>query len=89
MPRPSERSRSLRKLKRTTPGGKRMVHHERRTNVSARCSVCKKLLHGIPRAKKSGYSNMAKSKKRPDRPYGGSLCSSCMRREIKNKVLEV
>jgi len=27
--------------------------------------------------------NMAKSRKRPERPYAGMLCSRCMRAEIK------
>ncbi|MBN2042333.1 MAG: 50S ribosomal protein L34e [Candidatus Aenigmarchaeota archaeon] len=89
MPRPSERSRSLRKVKRTTPGGSRTVHYKRRTKISAKCSVCNKPLHGIPRVSKSEYSNTSKSRKRPERPYGGSMCSSCMRREIKNRVLKV
>ncbi len=89
MPRPSERSRSLRKVKKTTPGGERKVHYKRRTKVSSVCSACKKPLHGVPKTSKTKFSNTAKTKKRPERPFGGDLCSSCMRREIKNRMIKV
>jgi large subunit ribosomal protein L34e len=30
--------------------------------------------------------NMPKSSKRPERPYGGVLCSACTRKLLKSKV---
>ena len=88
MPRPSQRSRSLRRVKRKTPGGRSVIHYERRKHSIAKCSACKKPLSGVPRERDSGIAKLPKTKKRPDRPFGGNLCSSCMRREMKRRLFE-
>jgi large subunit ribosomal protein L34e len=31
---------------------------------------------------------LAKTKKRPERPYGGNLCSECMREVFRKQVVE-
>ena len=88
MPRPSLRSRSLRKLRKKTPGGRTVMHYERRKNSKAKCAVCKKALAGVPIGKDSDIAKLPKSKKKPERAFGGNLCSSCMRREIKKRLIE-
>jgi len=88
MPRPSQRSRSLRRIKKKTPGGERKVHYKKRKHSKARCSVCKKPLSGVPKGRDSDIAKIPKTKKRPERPYGGNLCSSCMRREMKRRLFE-
>lgn len=88
MPRPSQRSRSLRRLKRTTPGGRRVIRYERRKNSPAKCAVCGKTLSGVPIGRDSEIRNLPKTRKRPERPYGGNLCSACSRREIKRRLFE-
>ncbi|MBS3170693.1 50S ribosomal protein L34e, partial [Candidatus Woesearchaeota archaeon] len=47
---------------------------------------CRKELHGVPRAFPVERRNMPKTKKRPERPYGGVLCSKCMRETILEKI---
>ena len=88
MPKRSLRSRSLRKLKVKTPGGRSVIHYGERKNSAAKCAVCKKPLHGTPRARDSGIAKLSRTEKRPERPFGGNLCSSCSRREIKRRLLE-
>lgn len=84
----SLRSTSYRKLKVKTPGGRTVLHFGERKNAFAKCAVCKKLLHGVPIARDSGIAKLSKSEKRPDRPFGGNLCSACSRREIKRRLIE-
>ena len=69
----------MKKKRVRTPGNRLVTHYEmKKTNV-ARCSFCKKSLHGVPRVTSSGMRKLPKSSRRPERPYGGSLCSECMR----------
>ncbi len=79
MPERYKRSRSLRKIKRKVPGGRTALHYERKKPKAARCGKCKAVLKGIPRERPYKMAKMAKSKKRTQRPYGGNLCSRCMR----------
>jgi large subunit ribosomal protein L34e len=79
MPEPYKRSRSLRRLQIRTPGGKTVVHYVERKPGKAQCSKCGNLLKGVPRKRNIEMHNLAKTKKRPERPYGGNLCSKCMR----------
>ena len=69
----------LRKISVRTPGGKVAVHYRERKPSKALCGSCKKQLAGVPRELPSKMMNMPKTAKRPERPYGGVLCSSCMR----------
>ncbi len=79
MPQPRRRSRSLRKIFVKTPGGRTTVHYKRRKPKAAHCGRCGAILKGIPHERPYKMENMGKSKKRPERPYGGVLCSKCMR----------
>ena len=86
MPQPRLRSRSLRKIFRRTPGGTTAIHFKKRKPKAAKCGNCGALLKGVPRAFPFRMRSMAKTKKRPERPYGGVLCSKCMRQEMINKI---
>jgi len=85
MVRPALRSRSLRRVKRKTPGKTHKVHYKPKKPSIARCAICKKPLHGVPR-ERSSKMRIARTKKKPTRPYGGNLCSSCMRTRFKEKL---
>lgn len=86
MPAPRLRSRSLRKIFRKVPGGRTNVHFKKRKPQPALCGSCGAVLKGTPREFPFRMRSMAKTKKRPERPYGGVLCSRCMRLEIINRV---
>jgi large subunit ribosomal protein L34e len=86
MPQPRFRSRTFRRLNIRLPGGKVVTHHERRKPELPKCAVCKKELKGIPKAFDSNKQKMGISKKRPERPFGGYLCSGCSRKQIKQET---
>jgi large subunit ribosomal protein L34e len=77
------------KVKRKTPAGKIKIVEKRKKPKIAKCAICKSPLHGIPRKIPSGMRKLALSEKRPNRPYGGYLCSRCMRELLKEKVREL
>lgn len=76
---PRLRSRSLRRVHVRTTRKKSVVHYKRRKPKIAHCSKCGAKLKGVARERPYKMQNMPKTKKRPERPYGGVLCSRCMR----------
>ncbi|OYT42341.1 MAG: 50S ribosomal protein L34e [Candidatus Aenigmarchaeota archaeon ex4484_224] len=56
----------------------------RKTPKIARCAICGRPLHGIPR----NVRKLSKSEKRVSRKYGGYLCSKCARELIKKEIYE-
>lgn len=81
----SYKSKSLRKVYVKTPK-KVVIHYRRRKPKIAKCGKCGKQLKGVPRELPYKMRGMAKTKKRPERPYGGVLCSKCMRALLKEKL---
>jgi large subunit ribosomal protein L34e len=71
-----------RKVQRRLPGGSTQQHYEERTPRQPHCAACGTVLHGIPRMSNVEAKNSPKTTKRPERPYGGMLCSACMRVKI-------
>ncbi|MFH1455557.1 MAG: 50S ribosomal protein L34e [archaeon] len=82
MPAPRLRTKTFRKVKVKTPGGKTVLHHRYRKPSKAICAMCKKILPGVSNERPTKMQNIAKSKKRPERPYGGVYCSACTRKVI-------
>ncbi len=80
------KSRSLRRVFRKTPGGKVVLHYKKRKPKLARCGSCGAVLKGVVKARPSKLKNMPKTKKRPERPYGGVLCSKCLRKLMIEKA---
>ncbi|MBW2975298.1 50S ribosomal protein L34e [Candidatus Woesearchaeota archaeon] len=79
MPQPRRRSRSLIRINVKTPGGRTVTHYKHRKPKPAKCGKCGSVLKGIIRERPYKMKKVAKSKKRPTRPYGGVLCSRCLR----------
>ncbi|MEA1993980.1 MAG: 50S ribosomal protein L34e [Euryarchaeota archaeon] len=80
------RSRSLKRKSVKTPGKRAVVHFKKKKHSKRVCAECGAELHGVSRGTPNEIKKLSKSKKRPVRPYGGYLCSSCMRKLIKEKV---
>ena len=76
----------LRMLYVKVPGGRTVIHFKRQKPAKAQCAGCGKNLAGVPREFPCKMQNMAKTKKRPERPYGGYYCSICARKAIKAKA---
>jgi len=89
LPRPSLRTRSVKRKNLRTPGSRNVTHYYRslRSGV-AKCSACGARLSGVPKLGPSEMSNIAKSKKRPSRPHGGFLCPRCLSSKVRAKVFE-
>ena len=86
MPEGAKRSRTFRRLRLKTPGGRNILSFRKRKPSKAKCAECGKVLAGVPRARDHKIQNMAKTEKRPSRAYGGNLCSKCSRAILKEKA---
>ncbi len=80
------KSKTFRKVFKRTPSGKNVVIHILKKPNKAKCAKCKGILRGIARERPTKMQNMPKSQKTVSRPYGGNLCSRCMRETIKAKI---
>jgi len=74
------KSRTYRRVLRKTPGGRVSLHLKKRKPKKAHCGKCGIDLKGVPRERPYKMKHMPKTMKRPERPYGGVLCSKCSRR---------
>jgi large subunit ribosomal protein L34e len=86
MVRGSRRSRTFRRIHVKTPGNRVVMHYKKRKPGKAICAICKTELKGVPRERQYKMQNMPKTAKRPERPYGGYLCTKCMRKKIIEKA---
>ncbi|MCF7862046.1 50S ribosomal protein L34e [Candidatus Woesearchaeota archaeon] len=82
MPEPYKRSRSLRRVKKVTPGARNITHYEKRKPQIAHCGGCGRPLSGVPRERPSDLKRIPKTQRRPQRPYGGVLCTICTRQKM-------
>ena len=80
------KSNTMRKVFRRGTTGKVKVQYKKRKPSKAVCAGCGKQLAGVARERPNKMKRMPKTAKRPQRPYGGVLCSSCTRKEIIKKV---
>lgn len=85
MPRGNKRSRTLRRIYVKTPGARTVIHYRPRKPSKAHCAHCGVQLAGVPREFVSVMKNLPKTAKRPERPYGGMLCSACTRTVLRQK----
>ena len=86
MPAPRYRSRTMRRVYTKTPGGRVVLHYKKRRPGKVVCASCGDILKGTASERPYKMRNMPKTKKRPERPFGGVLCSRCMRRKIIEKA---
>ncbi len=86
MVRPAYRSRSRRRVYKRTPGGRTVIHYEKRKPKAARCAICGRPLGGVPRGRPVEIRKLAKTERRPERPYGGYICPDCLRKLYKYAI---
>jgi len=75
------KSRTYRRIPKKTPGSRQITQYKKRKPGLPKCAMCKTALKGTLRERKQGMK-VAKSKKVPNRKYGGNLCSKCSRKAI-------
>ena len=78
--RPRHRTKSFKKIRQRTPGGRTIIQYKHKKHSKHVCAICKELLHGKPRGRPIEIRKLAKSKRAPERPFGGMLCSKCARK---------
>lgn len=76
----------MRRVPKKLPGGRTALHYERKKPKHAHCAGCGGVLAGIPRALPYQIHKLPKTARRPERPFAGMLCSSCMRERIKQGI---
>jgi large subunit ribosomal protein L34e len=86
MPEGRYRSRSYKRTFKKTPGGKTVLRYKKKLPNKHVCAECGKQLHAVPRGRPYQIRKLSKSKRRPNRPYGGYLCSECARRLFKQEA---
>jgi len=82
MPAGKDKSRSQRKVFVKLPGGSTKMTRKPRKPSAAKCAACGGVLTGTPRLKDMEMAKLSKTQRRPERPYGGNLCSKCSKRKI-------
>jgi len=87
MPRPSLRSRTLKRIKIKVPGGARIIHYIKKRPGKPRCALCSRPLSGTARGTKAQVKGMSRSQKTPTRAYGGNLCPACSKEALKDTKL--
>jgi large subunit ribosomal protein L34e len=78
-------SRTFRRIKKKL-ASKIVIHYKKRNPSVAKCGSCGKALQAVPRKQPTKMHNLAKTKKRPERPYGGVLCTKCLRATMVTKA---
>ncbi len=72
-----------------TPGGRLVIRRVERKVNFVRCGLCGTILSGVPRERTHTFKGLAKTKKRPERMYGGVLCPSCLKKKIVEAVIKL
>lgn len=80
------RSRSLKRKYTRVPGGKSVLHYKRRKTSYHKCAQCGALLGGVPRGNPAQIGKFSRSERTVSRPYGGYLCSACLKRMLISKA---
>ncbi len=76
------KSRTYRRVSVKTPGSKTVTHYRKRAPGKAVCKDCNKVLSGVARGRPYQIKKLSKTQRRPERAFGGVLCSSCSKRQI-------
>ncbi len=79
------KSRTFARNKVRTINGTKTVYDRRKPKVGT-CPVTGEVLKGVPRELPFKMRNLAKTEKRPQRPFGGVLSSKASRAELKKRV---
>ena len=86
MPELRYRSRSYKRMNKRTPGGQNVLRYKKKKPSKHVCAECGAILHGVPRGRPYEIGKLSKTKKRPNRPFGGYLCSKCLRIHVKSEA---
>jgi len=86
MPRPSQRTRSKKRVYKTLPGGRKTIHYKQEGNSLPHCHLCGKPLAGMPHSSTTEVRKLNRSKRRIWRIYGGQICPNCLKNALKQNA---
>jgi len=79
------KSRTFNRVKRRTVS-KLVTSYNKKKPQKSRCGGCGVVLKGFATNSPSKVGKQAKTQRRPERPYGGVLCSKCSREIFKKRA---
>lgn len=80
---PKRHERRKKKKFRRTPSGKSKQHYGKKKHSKHRCTICNRVLHGLPHGKrKHEVSRLSKSKRKPSVLLAGIVCGKCRQKIV-------
>jgi len=70
---------AMKRVRKKTVTGRNVFVYSKERVSGAVCNNCGRELHGIPKVTKSMLAKLSKTKKRPNRKFGGYYCAACTR----------
>jgi large subunit ribosomal protein L34e len=89
MPRPSQRMRSKKRIRKASPGGGKKIHYRQKVTSLPHCCICGKPLSGIPHLSTVEVRKLNRSKRRIQRFYGGQICPNCLKEGLRQAARTV
>lgn len=86
MPKGKEKSHSFRRTKYVTPGARLKTHYTRKPSKRGKCKICKGVLNASRKLTRAKIGCLSKTERRAERPFGGQICSRCLRAGIARTV---
>jgi len=80
------RFKRLKGRKRSSPSGHKSVSTNASKPAIRKCALCGTRLHGVPKKSPGDLNKLSKTEKRPERIFGGVLCSGCVTRMMIEKT---
>jgi large subunit ribosomal protein L34e len=78
-----KRGRSAKARQRVSPGGRRTKIYKLKKPSPALCGLCHARLNAVPRRAPPELGKLSKTERRPERLFGGVLCSRCSAQVLK------
>jgi len=79
------KSRTFRRIKKRIVSGT-IERYVKKKPKKAHCGGCGALLRGVPSDLAYKIRKLPKTRRRPQRTFGGVLCAKCAREELKKKA---
>lgn len=80
------KSRSLRRIQKKTPGNEVNIHYRRKNPKGTFCGISGQKLNGIGRNRPGIHKTLSKSKKRPNRKFGGTLSHKVVKMKLEIQI---
>lgn len=86
MPRPALRTSSAKEVRKRRKHGVKILYKNKKA-AKPSCGLCKGPINGVPHVTSAQLARIPKTKKRPEVPFGGHLCTKCRRKVFTDAAL--